>query len=181
MKSKKYIIALTMTVAMGLGVTAYAATEASTTTVSTESTSTTTASTHQRAGLKRVTGMKGYDYVESVLKNKLGMTDEEITAGFDAGKTMYALAEEKGMSEEQFKAALLEEKNKSIDNAVVAGNITKEEGTSIKETIKNNVDSCTGVPGERGKGCIEGSNGNGLGIGHMSGAGGRGQRGVGRN
>ena len=26
-----------------------------------------------------VTGMRGYDYVESVLKDNLGMTDEEIT------------------------------------------------------------------------------------------------------
>ena len=96
-----------------------------------------------------VTGMRGYDYVESVLKNNLGMTDEEITAGLNSGKTMYDLAEEKGMTEDQFKAALLEERNKAVDKAVADGTITNEEGDSLKETLKNNLDNCTGIPGQR--------------------------------
>lgn len=60
--------------------------------------------------------MKGYDYVEVVLKNKLNMTDAEITTGFNSGKTMYDLAKEKGMTEDEFKEALLEERNKAIDH-----------------------------------------------------------------
>ena len=96
-----------------------------------------------------VTGMRGYDYVESVLKDKLGMTDEEITAGLNSGKTMYDLAEEKGMTEDQFKTALLEERNKAVDKAVADGTITSEEGDSLKETLKNNIDNCTGIPGQR--------------------------------
>lgn len=138
MKTKKLIISLAMMLTMGLGVTAYAAT-------STESTT----GTHQRAGMMMVTGMRGSDYVESVLKDKLGMTDEEITAGLNSGKTMYALAEEKGMTIDQFKAALLDERNKAVDKAVTDGTITNEEGTSIKETLKNNLDNCTGIPGQR--------------------------------
>ena len=120
-----------------------------------------------------VTGMRGYDYVESVLKDKLGMTDEEITTGLNSGKTMYALAEEKGMTEDQFKAALLEERNKAVDKAVADGTITNEEGVKLKETLKNNLDTCTGVPGQR-----LGRNGagrrNGQGTGHMPGSGMRG-------
>lgn len=152
MKAKKLIIALTMTLVMGLGVTAYASTTQATT------------ATHQRTGMMRVTGMRGYDYVESVLKDNLGMTDEEITAGLNSGKTMYALAEEKGMTEDQFKTALLEERNKAVDKAVADGTITNEEGASLKETLKNNLDSCTGIPDQRVNRSRSGS-----GNGHMSG------------
>jgi len=59
MKAKKLIIALTMTLTMGLSITAYASTTQS------------TICAHQRAGLGMVTGMRGYDYVESVLKDTL--------------------------------------------------------------------------------------------------------------
>ena len=155
MKAKKLIIALTMTLTMGLGITAYAST--------TES----NIGNHQRAGLGMMTGMRGYDYVESVLKDNLGMTDEEITAGLNSGKTMYTLAEEKGMTVDQFKAALLEERNKAVDKAVSDGSITNDEGVKLKETLKNNLNTCIGVPGQR-----LGRNGNGA--GHMSGGGMRG-------
>ena len=161
MKAKKLIIASTMILTMGLGITAYASTTQLTT------------GTHQRAGMMMVTGMRGYDYVESVLKDKLGMTDEEITTGLNSGKTMYALAEEKGMTENQFKEALLEERNKAVDKAVADGTITNEEGVSLKETLKNNLDNCTGIPGQR-MGRNWAGRGNGQGTGHMSGGGFRG-------
>jgi hypothetical protein len=163
MKAKKLIIALTMTLTMGLSITAYAST--------TES----TIGTHQRAGLGMITGVIGYDYVESVLKDNLGMTDAEITAGLNSGKTMYTLAEEKGMTVDQFKAALLNERNKSVDKAVADGTITNEEGVKLKETLKNNLDTCTGVPGQRlGRNGSGAGRGNGEGTGHMSGSGMRG-------
>jgi hypothetical protein len=156
MKNKNLIIALTMTIAVGIGATAYA---------STESTNGTNGinSTYQRAGLGRATGTRGYDYVESILKNNLGMTDKEITDGLNSGKTIYGLAKEKGMTEEQFKAALLEERNKAVDKAVTDGKITKEEGEAMKVRLKNNLESCTGIPGER---MGNGGRGNGKMIGH---------------
>lgn len=134
MKSKKLIIALTMTIAMSLCITAYASTDSAT--------------TNQRARLEKVTGMRGYDYVESVLKDKLGMTDDEITDWLDSGKTMYDLAQEKGMTVDQFKSALLEERTKAVDKAVADGTITNEEGASLKETLKNNHDSCKEIHGQ---------------------------------
>lgn len=157
MKSKNLILGLAVTLTIGLGVTAYAATS---------ETSISTNYNHQRAGLARVTNMRGYDYVESVLKDTLGMTDAEITAGFNSGKTMYDLAKEKGMTEDEFKTALLEKRNTAIDNAVTNGIITKEEGASMKETLKNNMDSCTGIPGQR-----MGSMNHGQRAGHNSGRG----------
>jgi hypothetical protein len=110
--------------------------------------------------------MRGYDYVESILKDTLGMTDSEITTGFNSGKTMYDLAKEKGMPEDEFKAALLEKRNSAIDSAVANGIITKEEGTSMKEILKNNMESCTGIPGQR-----MGSMNHGQRAGHNSGRG----------
>lgn len=160
MKKKNLIIALTMAISVGLGATAYASTGSTNVTNGTNG-------IHQRDGLGRVTGTRGYDYVESILKSKLGMTDKEITDGLNSGKTMYDLAKEKGMTEDQFKAELLEERNKAVDRAVKDGEITKEEGDSIKATLKNNLQNCTGVPGER--------MGNGKrGTGHMMGNGTRG-------
>lgn len=160
MISKKLILGLTIAITMGLGVTAYAANV---------ETATSSNYTHQGVGLGRITGIRGYDYIKAVLKDKLGMTDEEITAGFNSGKTMYDLAKEKGMTEDEFKEALLEERNKGIDKAVTDGTITKEEGDSMKETLANNMDNCTGIPGQKA------GNGNGAkGNGRMSGGGSRG-------
>ncbi|MBV7275899.1 hypothetical protein I6U48_23680 [Clostridium sp. PL3] len=160
MKNKNLIIALTMAIAVGIGATAYASTGATNGTNGNRS-------SYERTGLGRTTGMRGYDYVESILKNKLGMTDKEITDGLNSGKTMYDLAKEKGMTVDQFKTALLEERNKAVDQAVADGKITKEEGDSIKATLKSNLENCTGVPGER--------MGNGKrGTGHMMGNGTRG-------
>lgn len=174
MKSKKLILGLAMAITMGLGANAYAA--------STETTTSAATATHQRIGLGKVTGVKGYDYVEAVLKNKLDMTDAEIATGFNSGKTMYDLAKEKGMTEAEFKAALLEERTKAIDKAVADGTITKEEGDSMKETLENNMDTCAGIPGQgrwqSGTGYSHGSGknagGKDTGKGHMSGTGSKG-------
>lgn len=171
MISKKLILGLTIAITMGLGVTAYAANV---------ETAASTNYTHQGVGLGRITGIRGYDYIKAVLKDKLGMTDEEITAGFNSGKTMYDLAKEKGMTEDEFKEALLEERNKAIDKAVTDGTITKEEGDSMKETLANNMVNCTGIPGQgmgqsgTGYGPKRSMGGKGTGKGHMSVAGSKG-------
>ncbi|WP_143315160.1 hypothetical protein [Clostridium sp. HBUAS56017] len=149
MKSKKLIVTLAMAISIGLGVTAYAA--------NAEATNNTTTCTQQRVGLSKVTGVKGYNYGESVLKDKLGMTDNEISTGFNSGKTIYDMAKEKGMSEADFKKALLEEKSNAIDEAVSAGNITKAEGDSMKAKIESNSQNCIGIPGSK-KGSMSKSN-----------------------
>jgi len=139
MKNKKIAIALTLTLALSATGVVFAA-ETSTTTPTT--------AVHQFLGMARATGLRGYDYVTSVLKTKLGFTDTQITAGLDSGKTVYELAKEKGMSQEAFQAALLAEKSKAVDASVTKGTITKEEGATLKEDIKTNQSSCTGNFGE---------------------------------
>ena len=144
MKAKTILGALALTLVIGASATVYA--------------QNTTSDANHGLGLGRITSMRGYDYVSSVLKDKLGMTDKEITDGLNSGKTMYDLAKDKGMTIDEFKTALVEEKSKSIDEAVSKGTITKAQGDSLKENIKNNINSCNGNIGHmqgngiRGKG-----------------------------
>lgn len=138
MKKRNLITVLALTMAIGLGATAYAASA---------DTDTSTAP-QQRLGLGRITGMKGYDYVFSVL-NKLGSSDEDINNALSSGKTMYDLATDKGITQDDFKDVLLEERTKAIDAAVAKGTITEEEGEEIKENLKNNMTNCTGHMGLR--------------------------------
>ena len=165
MKAKKLILPLVATIVLGVGVTAYASTPENTegknmTNVSTSThqnegkkgknqatstdqhvgkgTQTQKSSSHQKAGLKKITGSRGYDFIKIILKEKLGMTDDEIQVGLDSGKTMHDLAIDKGMSEDEFKNALIEEKNQAIDKAISDGTITQDEGDSAKNIIKNN-------------------------------------------
>lgn len=158
MKSKKLILALTAILIMGLGVTTYAATTNNTNghqygQVSGYCSETSNnrkgqgfgerseSSTHQRASLRRITGTRGYDFIKIVLKDKLGVTDAEIQSAQDSGKSLHDLALEKGMAEDEFKNALIEEKNKAIDKAVSEGTISQEEGDSAKNIIKSNAES----------------------------------------
>ena len=129
MKAKTILGALALTLVIGASATVYAQNTAS--------------NTNHGLGVGRITSMRGYDYVSSVLKDKLGMTDKEITDGLNSGKTMYDLAKDKGMTIDEFKTALVEEKSKSIEEAVSKGTITKAQGDSLKENIKNNINSCT--------------------------------------
>lgn len=139
MKKRNLIIGLVLTLAIGGGVTAYATTTNNTTTTSITNRACGT-------GMRFATGQKGYESVEAVLKNKLAMTDSEITEARNSGKTMFEIAKEKGMSEEDFKAALLEERYKAIDDSVTKGTITKEQGEEYKTQIKNNMANTT--PGQ---------------------------------
>lgn len=148
MKIKKLLLALGVVAVLGVGVSAYAETKTNTNT------------TNHGMGLGRITSMRGYDYVSAVLKNKLGMTDKEITDGLNSGKTMYDLAKDRGMSTDQFRKALIEEKSKAVDSAVKKGSITKEQGDSLKANINTNINNCDGTPGSgrRGNGQMSGGN-----------------------
>lgn len=140
MKSNKIAIALALTLILGVGGTLLAA---ETTTNTTKN-----VATHLSLGMNRITGIRGYDYVTSVLKNKLGLTDKDINDWLNSGKTLYDLAKEKGMAEEQFQAALLEERSKAIDEAITKGTITKAQGDTLKESLKTNQASCAGNFGQ---------------------------------
>lgn len=153
MKKKKFITALAITMVMGLSLTGYAASE-------TAPVNPGTTAIRNTMNLARITGKRGYDYVTSVLKDKLKLSDTDIEVARTSEKTLYDLAEEKGMSADDFKAAIIEEKTKAIEAAVEKGTITKEEGEKLIADIKVNMESCTGNFGSK-----MGSNGQGKGQG----------------
>jgi hypothetical protein len=153
MKMKNIISALALTMAIGTGATVYASAD-----------STDLEAPEQRLGLGRITSMRGYDYICNILNSKLGLSDTEIRDAIDSGKTPYDLAEEKGITQDELKDSLLEEKSKSIDDAVAKGTITKEEGENLKAKLNSNMQNCTGDFGKR-QGQGRGMMGNGQGGG----------------
>lgn len=158
MKKRNIITALTLTMAIGMGATAYAA----------SADNTAAAASGQRLGLGRITSMRGYDNITNILKNKLGISDSDIINARNSGKTLYDLAEEKGMTDEQLKTSLLEERSKAIDDAVAKGTITKDEGENLKAKLNDNMQNCTGNFGQgQGQGRGQGGRmmGNGQGRG----------------
>ncbi|KAJ52937.1 hypothetical protein BD780_000308 [Clostridium tetanomorphum] len=167
MKKKNIIAALALTLSIGMGATAYAAATApANSNIANKINATCT-----RLGLGRITGMRGYDSATSILKDKLKLTDEDITKAREAGKTLKDLALEKGMTEDEFNQAMIDSKSKAIDEAVKNSTITKEEGDTIKENLKSNINNCTGSCGQMNKGFGNGQGngrkmrGNGLGRG----------------
>ncbi|WP_139905312.1 hypothetical protein [Clostridium thermarum] len=164
MKKKGLIAALALTLSIGLGVTAYAA--AGNTEVKEAAP---VAVIQQRLGLGRITGMRGYEIMNSALKS-LGLTDAEITEGTSAGKTPYEIAAAKGISADKFKEAILVEKHKVIDAAVENGSITKDQADALKASLASNAEACT-TAGQNSRSMGNGCGGNGLGRGNGAGRG----------
>lgn len=168
MLKRNAITAAVVAIALGIGATAYASAG------ETKQSNT----TRQRLGLGRITSMRGYDYSTNVLKNKLGLSDKDITDALNSGKSPYEVALEKGMTEESFKQALLEERSKAIDAAVAKGSISKEDGENLKANLNDNLQNCTGSFGQgngQGRACGTGMMGNGQGNGCGAGMMGNGQ------
>lgn len=134
MKKKNLISIFAATLVVGLGVTAYAAVPSNTNCQGGGN------------GLGRIAGFRGYDIITNVLKEK-GVTETEITNALNSGKNLNSLAEEKGITADELKKSLLEEKTKAIDNAVANGTLTKEQGETSKARITENISNCT-IPGQ---------------------------------
>lgn len=154
MKKKIIIAALGLTLSLGIGATAYAAS-----TADSSASSTYAGCLGQGAGFGRITGQRGFEFMTNFLKNKFGIEETEINAARSSGKTMFDLAKDKGITAEQFKSAMVEEKVKAIDAAVEEGTISKEDGEKFKAAIKENSANCT-TPGQ-----MRGRNGGGRGMG----------------
>lgn len=135
MKKKNLIVTLSITLLLGLGATAYAATAP-----------TNSFCQGTGTGLGRLGGFRGFDIISNVLKGK-GITDTEITNALNSGKTLNSLAEEKGITNDELKKSLLDEKTKIIYDAVAKGTITKEQGEASKARITQNINNCT-TPGQ---------------------------------
>lgn len=135
MKKKTIILSLTIALMIGIGTTAYAA-----------SNSQTDANFRNRPaygmGLGMMGNFRGHDILINLLKEK-GATDEEINSALNSGKTLYDFAIEKGLTDEEIKNYMISEKTKAIDDAIASGKITAEEGADAKTRIQENSANCT--------------------------------------
>jgi len=96
--------------------------------------------------------VSGYTSVANALKSKFGVTDAEINKATESGKTLYDVAKDKGVTDDQFKGAVLDERTKAIDQAVKDKTITKEQADLMKERITTNSKNMTPGQGRMGRG-----------------------------
>ena len=146
MKKKNFIIALAMTFVIGLGATAYAASNNG-------NSAPNSANGYGNGacmpgggyGMGRLEGFSGQDILSGLLKSK-GVTDEEITAARDSGKSFVELLNERGITNEEISSYMLTQRTKIIDEAIAAGKITEAQGKVMKERMAENSAYCT--PGQ---------------------------------
>lgn len=157
MKRRRLVAAMSIVAVLMTGTVAFAASEGNETASKGDSTSMNADCAGM--GIRSATGKRGFEFVTDVLKNKFKVTDEEIQNGRSSGKTLNDVATDKGVTQEQLRDAMVEEKVKSIDEAIAEGKVSKEEGEALKTRIRENAQNCTGTPaqaGKRGKGAGSG-------------------------
>jgi hypothetical protein len=135
MKKKNLIAALAMTLVIGLGATAYAASNnGNPASDSGNSCRNGACMSGGGYGMGRLEGFSGQDILNGLLKSK-GVTDEEITASRDSGKSLVDLLKEKGVTDDEISSYMLAQRTKIIDDAVAAGKITDAQGKLMKERM----------------------------------------------
>jgi len=125
MNSSKLAIALAGLLAVsGTGV--YAATNDTTTTDGTETT------TQCERGERGERGMFGDRAAEqAALLEALGLTEDEVDAAREEGQSLPELAEEKGITIEQFIEAIITSHEAKLEAAVESGDLTQDEADAI--------------------------------------------------
>lgn len=68
-----------------------------------------------------------HEYMVAALAEAFDMTPEELQAQFDQGKTAWDIAQEQGLTEEQFYALMVEARTTALQQMVAEGVITQEQ------------------------------------------------------
>ncbi|MBN1148732.1 MAG: hypothetical protein JXA78_15840 [Anaerolineales bacterium] len=82
-----------------------------------------------RQGGARGSGAYGpmHEYMLAAFAEALDMDVEELQALLDEGKTMWELAEEQGLSDEEFRDLMIEARTKAIEQMLADGVLTQEQ------------------------------------------------------
>ena len=79
----------------------------------------------------RRNGQTGYgpvhEYMVAAVSEALGMTAEDLRAELESGKTMWGVAEEQGLTSEQFGELMVDARTSALNQAVEDGVITREQ------------------------------------------------------
>ncbi len=98
-----------------------------------------------------------HDLMVAAMAEAFGVTPEEIQAAHDGGNTMWDLAQEKGLTQEQFVEKMLQARTQALEQAVAAELITQEQAdwmlTRMSRMGSNGAGGCMGgAQGGRGGG-----------------------------
>lgn len=90
---------------------------------------------------------KGNHYTRSatlILINKYGVRMDEITKAKESGKTVFDIAQSKGLDKQKLKDLILAPRLKTIDEMVSTGELTKEDGELVKNRMKQHIEKWDG-------------------------------------
>lgn len=125
-------------------------------------------------------GTRGQDVAVGVAAELTGLTPEQVYDELQGGTTLPSLIEEKGVSLEEFQAAVQDAHQEAVTQALAEGRITEAQAQRIQERTQECIDDgdCCGtgplgprMPGEDGYG--EPGLGTGPGLMHRYGPGAR--------
>ena len=88
-----------------------------------------------------------HDLMVSAFAGQLGITPEELQAELDAGKTMYQVALDKGLTQEQFVELKQTSRAAALDEAVAQGLLTQEQADLMKQRGSGMMGNGTGMGG----------------------------------
>jgi hypothetical protein len=74
-----------------------------------------------------------HDEMTAAFAEKLGMTVDELNTRLQAGDTMFDIAVEKGLSQEEFRTIMTDARSKALDAAVASGELTQEQADFMKQ------------------------------------------------
>jgi hypothetical protein len=109
-------------------------------------------------------GTDGYgpmhDEMVAAMADKLGVTVDQLNTELNGGKTMWQIAEEKGLTQEQFTQLMKDARTQALDEAVKNGDLTQEQADWMKQRMN-------GTTGFGRGGCMGNGGGRGFGRGGM--------------
>ena len=76
----------------------------------------------------------------------LGMEPEELLSELQEGKTIAEVAEEQGVTVDEFTAAMLPEVRQELDALVADGKLTQEQADAVFERVEENIDRIVDAP-----------------------------------
>lgn len=68
-----------------------------------------------------------HEYMISALAERFNLTPESLEARHEAGETMWDIAQDQGLTEEQFQDAMLQARSEAMNQAVADGVISQEQ------------------------------------------------------
>ncbi len=79
-----------------------------------------------------------FNYVEQALADKLGLTEAQVEDQLAAGKSMYQIALDNGISQDQVASFLNEVHSAAFDKAVADGVMTREQADWMLQRMQGN-------------------------------------------